>query len=215
MKFHTAVRRGFTLVELLVVIAIVITLAAVLGNVGTRMLAGGRTVNCSRNLRQIGMATVMYASDNNMTLPSTSHQRGGRSWTLTLQPYANEKLTSKCAEDANKQRAYTYVINDFLTPHPAGADDNDYSFLSKIARPESTFLFAEAAASHTGDNFHLAPYYGGKIPPTVFEYQVAVGVHGGKANYLFTDGHVETLSWKEIRARLAADGTRFADPSGL
>jgi len=214
MKSHSAIRRGFTLVELLVVIAIVVTLAAVLGSVGTRMLAGSRSVNCSRNLRQVGIATMMYAGDNSMTLPVTSHQRG-RSWTVTLQPYANEQLTSKCAADTNKRRTHTYGINDFLTPNPDGAEHLNYSIFAKIERPESSFLFAEATPSHTMSHFHFATYHGGKIPPVVFEYQVAVSVHSGKANYLFADGHVETLSRKETQARLAADGTRFVDPSGL
>ncbi len=215
MKLHHTRRRGFTLVELLVVIAIIITLAAVLAGVGPRLLAGSRTVNCARNLRQIGMATTMYAGDHNLKLPSTSHQGGGKSWTLTLRPYANEALTAKCAMDPNKKRERTYVINDFLTPHPDGADHLDYSVLAKIDRPEATFLFAEAATSHSSDHFHFSPYHGGEIPPAVFEYQISTGVHGGKANYLFADGHVETLTKRETRTRLATAGTRFVDPSGL
>jgi prepilin-type processing-associated H-X9-DG protein len=105
------------------------------------------------------------------------------------------------------------VINDFLTPYPAGADHLNYSILAKIDRPEATFMFAESAASHSSDHFHFAPYYSGKIPPAVFEYQVAVRAHGNNANYLFADGHVETLSWRETQARLSAAGSRFVDPS--
>lgn len=201
------------MVELLVVIGIIAALAAVVVPLGKGLVTRSGTINCIQNLRQIGMAAMMYAGDNNMALPSTSHQRGGKSWTLTLQPYASGKLTFKCANDENKKRAYTYVINDFLTKNPAGADHLDYSILAKIDRPEATFMFAEAATSHTSDHFHFTSYYGGKIPPKVFEYQVAVGVHGGKANYLFADGHVETLSRLETQANLLADGTRFADPS--
>lgn len=213
MKNHHSLRKGFTLVELLVVIALILVLAGVLVPVGQGVLSRSHTINCSKNLRQIGMAAMMYAGDNQMTLPSTSHQGRGKSWTLTLQPYSSEKLTSKCADDGNKQRMHTYVLNDLLTKNPAGAEHLNFSILAKIARPEATFLFAEAATSHTQVHFHFVPYYGGKVPQAVFEYQVAVGAHGEKANYLFVDGHVETLSRRETKARLAADGTRFVDPS--
>ena len=216
MKNHPRRPGGFTLVELLVVIAIIATLAAVIAPLGRGMLARSRTVNCSRNLRQIGLATMMYAGDNNMNLPVSSHQRskGGKSWTLSLQPYASENLTDKCAEDANKSRSYTYVLNDFLTPNPAGAPQLNYSILAKIDRPQATFLFAEAAADYTNaDHFHFSKYYGGTIPPEVFASQIGVGTHEQKANYLFADGHVETLTRLETQARLSADGSRFVDPS--
>lgn len=218
MKKRLYSSRGFTLVELLVVITIILVLAGVITPVGKGMMARSRTINCSTNLRQIGTATMLYAAENNMTLPGTAHQRGGGSWTVTLQailqPYSDETLTFKCADDANKDRDRTYVLNDFLTKEPAGADHLNYSILARISRPESTFMFAEAAVSHTGDHFHFAPYYGGKIPPAVFEHQVATAAHGEKANYLFADGHVETLSRKETQSRLAQGNSRFVDPSG-
>jgi prepilin-type processing-associated H-X9-DG protein/prepilin-type N-terminal cleavage/methylation domain-containing protein len=214
MKFKSTRRQGFSLVELLIVIAILATVAGVLAPVGRGMMSRSRAVNCSHNLRQIGMATLMYAGDHHMALPATSHQRGGKSWTLTLQPYASGNITFKCADDPNTRRAFTYVINDFLTPNPSGADHLNFSILTRIERPEATFLFAEAAGSHSSDHFHFAPYHGGVIPPAVFDYQVAAGSHDGKANYLFADGHVETLSRSETLARLAVAGGRFADPSG-
>lgn len=191
-------------------------MAAIIAPVGKGMITRSRTINCSQNLRQIGMATMMYAGDNNMTLPASSHQRsrGVKSWILTLQPYASGTITFKCHEDSDKSRAYTYVINDFLTQKPAGAPELDFSILSKIQRPEATFLFAEAAASYANVNhFHFTDYYGGTIPPEVFENDVAVQSHGVAANYLFADGHVETLSWQQVQARLATRNDRFVDPS--
>jgi prepilin-type processing-associated H-X9-DG protein len=199
--------------EVLVVVAVLVAATSITLPVMRSLMARSHAVNCASNLRQIGLATMMYAGDNQMTLPSTSHQRGGRSWTLTLQPYASGTITFKCAQDPHKRRSYTYVINDFLTPHPAGADHLNYSILAKIDRLESTFMFAEAVPSHSSDHFHFAAYAGGKIPPAVFEHQASVRSHGENANYLFADGHVETLSWRETRALLAADGSRFVDPS--
>lgn len=191
-------------------------MAALAVPVFRHLLVRSHAVNCSRNLSQIGMATMMYASDNNMTLPLTTHQRrqGGKSWTLTLQPYAAGTISFKCADDEDESRPYTYLINDFLTPNPAGAPDLDFSRLSKIGRPEATFMFAEASATYqNSDHFHFTEYRGSSIPPAAFSQQIAVERHGGKANYLFADGHVETLGWAETRARLNAGGSRFVDPS--
>jgi prepilin-type N-terminal cleavage/methylation domain-containing protein len=64
-------RRAFTLIELLVVIAIIAILAAILFPVfANAKLAANRTTALS-NMRQITMATVMYANDHNDGLPRT------------------------------------------------------------------------------------------------------------------------------------------------
>ena len=45
-------------------------MAAVIAPVGKGMVLRSRAVNCSQNLRQIGMAAMMYAGDNQMRLHS-------------------------------------------------------------------------------------------------------------------------------------------------
>ena len=57
-------RQGFTLIELLVVIAIIAILAAILFPVFAQAREKARSSSCLSNGRNIGMALLMYAQDN-------------------------------------------------------------------------------------------------------------------------------------------------------
>jgi len=63
-------RRGFTLIELLVVIAIIAILAAILFPVFARAREAARKATCLSNLKQIGLAALMYAQDYDEVLPA-------------------------------------------------------------------------------------------------------------------------------------------------
>jgi len=69
---HHEMRRkhGFTLIELLVVIAIIAILAAILFPVFARAKAKARQTQCLSNIKQLGLAFQMYASDYNDMLPN-------------------------------------------------------------------------------------------------------------------------------------------------
>jgi prepilin-type N-terminal cleavage/methylation domain-containing protein len=68
MSLHSHLKRprtrGFTLIELLVVVAIIAILASMLLPVLAQGKEAGRRARCKSNLRELGLAIVMYCHDN-------------------------------------------------------------------------------------------------------------------------------------------------------
>ncbi|CAN5549889.1 hypothetical protein BH11ARM1_BH11ARM1_06010 [soil metagenome] len=93
MNSIKSVQRGFTLIELLVVIAIIAILAAILFPVFAQAKLAAKTTSALSEVKQLGLAVHMYASDNDdMTVLTDSG--GGYAqpiWSELLMPYVRSR----------------------------------------------------------------------------------------------------------------------------
>jgi len=197
---------AFTLIELLVVIALVAVLASFAYAGAGAMIGKGHATKCLLNMRQIGAAMQMFTGDHDGRLPGTSH---GVSWTNSLGAYLGPKFIGKCPAVPNHRARVSYGWNDSLAD-ARGAGIK----VASVRSPSSTMAAAELATNQSSEHFHFAGGRHGasRVTPNQFKAAINVEVHGGSANYLFVDGHVENLPWNEVQGRLCQPGANLLVP---
>jgi prepilin-type N-terminal cleavage/methylation domain-containing protein len=153
--------RGFTLIELLVVIAIIALLASFLLPALARAREKARVTKCVANLKQIAVATFLYADDF-QSYPY-GVLTGYSQWDLSLGPYAGAG-----ADSTNSQfRSPLFVCPSARVPNRArqlnySANPNIYKDGSAsvsvragtVPRPAEVILAADAIQFQTNGDSH-------------------------------------------------------------
>ena len=218
-------RSAFTLLEVLVVIAIVGVFAALLLPLYGGVKARGQQAACASNMRQIGTALLAYANENDGALPETTHTVGvkvKKAWVYALKPFlANVDAVRICPADphgANRLKAEgtSYVLNsEVFVPNigPFGEDLGSLNNVRKLPFPARTLIAFnisdEQGSSTMNDHTHSDAWVGNwrrvlaDIEPNRFRASGTNQDHtNGAANYLYLDGHVESLAARVLKARI-------------
>ncbi|HYG34506.1 MAG TPA: prepilin-type N-terminal cleavage/methylation domain-containing protein [Clostridia bacterium] len=220
-------RLGFTLIELLVVIAIIAILAAMLLPALGKAKARATQASCYNNLKQMGLAMLMYADENNGRVP-----RGNEPfWWQVFIPYLGGTKASKdqygrvkvytCGAYPDKRQVMCYVVNAWTFTSPfdtSGTEISGLQSVSRIQRPVATIYFADNESASWRPIFTATNIIGNDSLNDVWspshlpygvtgktlsgERRVAARRHGEGANLLFFDGHA---GWQNARRMRVED----------
>lgn len=207
-------RRGFTLIELLVVIAIIAVLMSILFPVFERSRENARSATCMSNLKQVGMAALMFVQDNDDNVVPYLYDATRPDWGYTataqntywydgLKPYlpnGRSNAVYYCPSNQDytlsSPKFLSYAINEAMdrswikTAYGLTRKDNSSSATSTLKDIASTAWIIDADGV-AGISFRK------DREPTAKRLRWR-HAGGTRANILFLDGHCKSISSSEV-----------------
>lgn len=161
-------KAGFTLIELLTVIAIIAVLAAILFPVFARARENARRASCMSNLKQLGLAAMMYTQDYDEKYPyATTHIPtspdappggvwfgGNWAWQQILYPYTKSMQVVICPNGDPDHIGITYLdapvtgqygANLFLIPYGHTSPLETSISIAQVEAASKTYLFFDSS----------------------------------------------------------------------
>jgi prepilin-type N-terminal cleavage/methylation domain-containing protein/prepilin-type processing-associated H-X9-DG protein len=220
---------GFTLIELLVVIAIIAILAALLLPALSKAKLKAQNIMCMSNTKQLTLAWIMYANDNNDRLLDSRAWMGG--WFIEppapagadstninilkvgpLNPFlsGNYKVY-KCPGDPRTYLGNPTVrsvsMQSYIGKDLWDADYLGYDTLGSMTRPgpSGIFVILDESWLTINDGFFAINMKGyDPYTPSGLAFVDAPGTfHNNAGSLSFADGHSEIHKWRDPRTAKA------------
>lgn len=193
-------RKGFTLIELLVVIAIIAILAAILFPVFAKAREKARQTSCLSNLKQIGLACMMYAQDyDERMVPEYVCPPGGKEqfirWSGRLDPYIKNSQIWTCPSDVDTNYGtygMFYGWSSWMTTISGGGSCYNQGGvpINKISNPADIGVIADTMDCYYPGNANN--YWGWR--PAGYVCGRFSARHNDGANVTFADGHAKWVN---------------------